>query len=213
MVMKENDIKAIWMNAHKKNQAIMENPDTIRTLMKKSHCHIITKITNEFKLKIAVFSVSLLAIVGIMVYAFVFLKLSFPLSGILSLIVCSLFLAFMLISEIMRFIFFKSQDDNKSIKDSTINYRTRLKRIKSFDFYSILILCYGIACLFAFGYLFNFVGIKDFFQSAELSGLLITFILLLLIVPWLMKSSINKRYSKFDISLKSTMDYFGNEVS
>lgn len=211
--MKQNDIKTIWMNAHKKNQAIMENPDTIRRLMKKSHSHIITKIMNEFKLKIAVYSISLFTILGVIFYAFVILKLYFPLSGVLPLIIGSLFLTFMLISEIMRFSFFKSHDDNKSLKDSSIDYRTRLKRIKSFDFYIILALCYGIACLFSFGYLLNFVGIKDFSQSAELSGLLIIFIILLLIVPWLMKSGINKRYNKFDISLKSTRDYLNDEVS
>ena len=207
MVMKENDIKTLWMNAHKFNQSIMENPDDIRELISKSHSHIINKIMNEFKLKIAVYSISLLTILGVIFYAFVILKLSFPLSGVVPLIIGSLFLTFMLISEIIRFNFFKSQDDNISIKDSSINYRARLKKIKSFDFYSILALCYGIACLFALGYLFNFVAIKDFSQSAELSGLLITFIILLLIVPWILKSIIFKRYNKIDFSLNSTMDY------
>lgn len=207
--MKENELKNIWKNAHKKNQDVMENPETIKKLMQKSHCHIISKIMKEFKLRIVVYSISLLTILGIMLYAFVFLKLSFPLSGILPFVVGSLFLAFMLISEIIRFSFFKSQDDSKSIKDSTTNYITRLKRIKSFDFYLILALCYGIACLFAFGYLFNFGGMKDFSQSTELSGLLIAFVLLLLFVPWLMKSSINRRYSKFEVNLESTMDFLG----
>lgn len=211
--MKENDIKTIWMNVHKNNQVTMENPDAIKKLMHRTHSRVISKVMNEFRLRIVIYSISLLTIIGIMLYAFVFLKLSFPLSGILPLVIGSLFLAFMLISEIMRFIFLKSQDDNKSIKDITMDYRTKLKRIKLFDFYIILGLCYGIACLFTYGFLLDFRGFKTFSQLTELSGLLITFILLLLIVPWLMKSSINKRYSKFDISLKSTMDYLGDEVS
>ena len=211
--MKENDLKTIWMNAHKNNQVVIENPNTIRKLMQKSHCNTISKIMNEFKLRISVYSISLLTILGIIIYAFVFLKLSIPITGILPFIFGSVFLAFMLVSEIMRFIFFKSQDDNNTVKQSTINYRARLKRIKSFDLYIIVALCYGIASLFILGYLLNLGGIKDFSQTAELSGLLITFIILLLIVPWLMKSSINKRYNKFDISLKSTIDYLGDEVS
>src|SRR5690554_1284160 len=213
MVMKENDLKTIWMNTHKKNQDIMENPSTIRRLMQKSHCSIISKIMNEFKLRISVYSISLLTILGIALYAFVYLQISFPLTGMLPFIAGSLFLTFMLISEIMRFTFFKSQDDNKSIKDSAINYKARLKKIKLFNFYIILSLCYTIAGLFIFGYLLNLFGIRDFSQFAGLSSLLITFIILLLIVPWLMKTSINKRYNRFDISLKSTIDYLGDEAS
>lgn len=211
--MKENDIKSIWVNAHRTNQFVMESPYAIKKLMQKSHSGIILKIMKEFKIRIYIYSISLITILGITLYAFVFLKIRFPLSGILPFVAGSLFLTFKLISEIMRFNFFKGQDDNNSIKNSTINYKTRLKRIKLFDFYIILVLCYGIASLFTFGYLLNIGRIKVFFQSSELLGLLISFIILLLIIPWLMKFSVNKRYIQHDISLKSTMDYLDDKVS
>lgn len=211
--MKEYDIKTIWMNIHKNNLSNIENPVTFKKLMQQSHSRIITKVMNEFKLRILIYLISLLAILGIVVYAFVYLKLNCSFLVILPFAIAGLFLTFKVISEVIRYIVLNNQDDNKPIKEATANLRNRLKKIKAFDFYINLSLCYGIAGLFTMGYLFDFGGFKIFFQSTQQSGLFTIFILILLVIPWIMRTSTERRYQKYDLSLKSTVDYLSDDAS
>ena len=211
--MKENDLKSIWCTIHEKNQDYVGNLETLKARMKKSHSKTISKIINELKLKILIYSIALFTLIGLILYAFVYLSIELSLSISLPFILVGSFLIFKVISEINRYLVFNNRNDNLSIKDSTIFCRKRLDKIKNIDYYITFVLCYGIAIIYSLGYIFNISGLKEFAQSIGLSVLLSVFIFLLFVIPWIIRKSFNQRYTNFSLILKSTLDYLDDDVS
>jgi amino acid transporter len=211
--MKENNLKLIWRNIHEINQDNMETPDTLKICMQKSHSKIISKIMNELKLKILIYSVSLFVLISLILYAFVYLNIEASNSIFLPFVLAGSFLIFKVVSEINRYLVFNNRNDNLSIKDSTIIFRKKLERIKNIDYYITFALCYGIAIIFLFSYIFNLIGIKEFIQTTGLSILLFVFVLLLFTLPWIIRKSFYQRYTNLSLNLKNTLNYFDDDVS
>ena len=125
--MKQNDLKSSWQQIHKYNQGRIDNPDTLSAIIRKPHGQIITKIMNDFKLKISIYSFVFLTLIGLMFYAFVYLKIQLSVSLILPFILAGLFLIFKVVSEIIRYLVFNSQNDNLSIKEASVFFYMKTK--------------------------------------------------------------------------------------
>ncbi len=211
--MKENNLKIIWQNIHEITQENMENSDTLKICMQKSHSKTIAKIMNELKLKILIYSIALLVLISLILYAFVYLNIEISNSIFLPFVLAGSFLIFKVVSEINRYSVLNNRNDNLSIKDSTTIFRKKLERIKNIDYYVTFAICYGIAIIFLFGYIFNLIGIKDFIQSTGLSILLFVFVFLLFSVPWIIRKSFYQRYTNLSTNLKHTLNYFDDDSS
>ena len=159
--MKEFDLEKAWAMVHnhenKRNLSFSE----FRPIIRKSHSNLIHKITKEVKLKIIVFLVSLLIILGMCSYAFVFLGIRLSTELILPFSVAGVFPLFLLTSEINRYTLLNQYCDECTINESSRYILKTLNRILRIDFYVALSFCYGLSLSFiaAFYYLCPTYGI------------------------------------------------------
>jgi len=174
---------------------------------------MISKVMKGLKLKILVYFISLFTLLGLAIYGFTYLNIQLSNSIGLPFFLAGLFLLFKLSSEAIRLIVLNSQRDDLTLKEANIYLIKKLRRIKSVDFYFHLLLFYTIAIFFLFSYLFNINNLKSWAQSTNLTGLLITFVCLLFITPWLIRKFDNHRYHHIINHLKKSLNYLDEEGS
>lgn len=189
------------------NKDMIGEPVNIEKIRGLEHAKSISRFLTDLKVKIAVYSTALLTLIGILIYAFVYLNLGISIPMILPFVVAGLFLFSMVTSGLIRLYILTKESNKFSIKESAIFFSKRLKKIKLIDFVIYLSLCYTLALGFAFGYLTNFDGIKLFFNPGEMKILLVVFISILLIIPWVIKNSFNQRYRDLFSYLDEVINY------
>ncbi|MCF8358858.1 MAG: hypothetical protein K9H26_08880 [Prolixibacteraceae bacterium] len=167
----------------------------------------------EIKLKIFIYSTSLLTLIGLVIYGFIYLKIELSTAIVLPFMFAGLFLIFKSSSEIVRYSILNNQMDNLPIKEAGIYFGERLAKIIKIDFIIYLALFYSMGIFFLLGLFLNIGGIKAWAISTNLSSLLFIFSFLLFITPWLIRKILNQRYKDVNLNLKNSIDYYIDEAS
>jgi hypothetical protein len=205
--MDKNDLKSMWHDAHyTKNESTFPK-DFLQATIALKHSKAISKSLLDIKLKVILYALILLIYAGLMIYALVFLKLSLSVNSLVPLTLAGIFLMTTASSEIVRLLVMTKTADNLSIKDSSLVFCRKLKRIKTTDFVIFVIFFYLSAILLIFSYLTDIGSISNLSWSsgivpAPLIGILI---LMLLSIPWFIKYQNNRRYKKLLSDLNETV--------
>jgi hypothetical protein len=197
--MEKNDIKLMWEEINLAN--VSSNEVNLEEIIKKSHSKIILKTLNLQKTKMLISSSVLITYAGLMIYAFVILKLNLSIQSVIPLSLTGLFLFIKTIFEINGFRLLQSTKSDIAIKESILSFKQKLNHIKMIEFIATLISCYG----WAIGIIW--VVINDFNGLIKgLLPLLIFLILILLIIPWYIKY-FHPQYKKLHTSLDKDIEF------
>jgi len=196
--MDKNDLKSMWQVAHYTKGESNLSIESIEKTMALKHSRVISKSLLDVKIKVLLYALIFLIYVGLMIYAFVYLRLNLSVNSLVPLALAGIFLLIGVTSEIVRLLVLTKTADNLSLKDSSLVFCKKLKRIKTTDFIIYLVIFYLVAILILYNYLTDIGGVKNLSWYNEiipvpLSGILI---LMLLSVPWFIKYLNNRRYKK-----------------
>lgn len=194
--MDNNDLKSIWHNANYMHCENNFSGVNIEEILRFKHSKAISKTLNDIKLKILISVLILMIYTGLMIYAFLYLKVNLSINSLVPLALVGIFLIIITSSEFVRLLVMTRKADNFSIKESMFIFCKRLRRIKSVDFIIYLVFFYLSAALIIFNYLQDIGGVKNFSRGSEIVPvpLLSMLIIMLLLVPWFIKYQNNRRY-------------------
>jgi len=196
--MDKNDLKTMWQEAHYTKSEINFSEEGFEKTILLKHSKAISRSLSDIKLKVLLYTLLFLIYTGLMIYAFVYLRLNLSLSSLVPIMLAGVFLFLSASSEFVRLLVLTRTADNLSVKDSLVAFARTLKRIKAVDFIIILVFFYLSAFLIVYNYLADIGGIKNLSQGRELIPLpfLGILILMLLSVPWFIRYLNNQRYKK-----------------
>lgn len=202
--MEKDNIKLIWQKMHSYNDPI-DDVD-IERIIKKKHSEIIVEALNVQRLKIMLYSVVSIVYIGLIVYAFVILKLNLSAQAIIPLSLAGLFLLVKTVFEINGFRLLNSTTCDDSVKESILAFKQKLDNIRMIDFISALVYCYSwvvgiVLILFA-----DFAGLAKSWLP-----FLVFLILIFLIIPWLMKY-FHPRYKNLYMELDKSIKFLNSTV-
>lgn len=211
--MDENDLKSMWREAH---YTISENnfsKVSIEKAMRLKHSKVISKILLDVKLKVLLNTLIFLIYVGLMIYAFVYLRLNLSVNSLVPLALVGIFLLVTATSEFVRLLVLTKTADNLSLKASLLIFYKKLKRIKTTDFILYMIFFYSSVIMIIFNYLTDIGGVKNLSWGTEIVPvpLLGILILMLLSVPWFIKYQNNQRYKKLFSNLKESVHQLNDQ--
>jgi len=202
--MENIDLKTMWQKAHIQNHNNICAGANIEEIIRKNHSKTISKVLSDIKLKILLYSGFLTIFIGLMLYAFVYLRLNLAISSILTFAVVGLFLLVQITSEIIRLLVLTKNADNLTVRESIIYFRKKLNRIKTFDFLSYIILLYLAAIWIIRSYIQDIGGVRNLSGFNEFQPLILIIIPILLLTPWLIRYQNNQRYKKIDSDLNDS---------
>jgi hypothetical protein len=211
--MDKNDLKSMWRDAHyTKSESNFFKEDLEKTMALK-HSKAISKSLLDVKLKVLLSTLIFLIYIGLMIYAFVFLKLNLSVNSLAPLGLVGLFLLITATSEFVRLLVLTKTADNLSLKDSSLVFCKKLKRIKKTDFIIYMVFFYLSASLIVYNYLKDPGGFDHLSQGDEIipAPLLGILVLMLLSVPWLIKYQNNHRYRKLFSNLKESVHQLNDQ--
>lgn len=205
--MDKNDLKSMWRAAHYSKNESNFSREILQESIVMKHSKAISKSLLDVKLKIILYAMIFLIYAGLMIYAFIFLKLILSVRSLVPLALVGIFLILTASSELVRLLVLTRTADNLSLRDSSVVFCRKLKRITTSDFIIYVIFFYLSAILIIFNYLADIGGVKNLSWSAgtvpaQLIGILI---LMLLSVPWFIKYQNNRRYKKLFSNLNETL--------
>ena len=204
--MDKNYLKSMWRDAHYTNSEISFSKVSIEEAMSLKHSKIISKTLLDVKLKVLLFALIFIIYVGLMIYAFLYLRLNFSINSLVPLTLVGIFLLITATSEFVRLLVLTKTADNLSLKDSLLVFNKKLNRIKTTDFIIYMVFFYLAAFLITFNYLMDIGGVKNLSWSTEIVPvpLLGILILMLLSVPWFIKYQNNQVYKKMFSNLRES---------
>ena len=211
--MDKNDLKSMWRDAHyTKSESNFSKEDLEKTMALK-HSKAISKSLLDVKLKVLLYTLIFLIYVGLMTYAFVYLRLNLSVNSLVPLMLVGVFLLVTATSEFVRLLVLTKTADNLSLKDSLLVFCKKLKRIKTTDFIIYMVFFYLSAILIIYNYLTDIGGVKNLSRGDEivpvpLFGILI---LMLLSIPWFIKYLNNQRYKKLFSNLKESVHQLNDQ--
>ena len=212
--MDKKDLKSIWRDAHNPNFEINFSKVSIEEAMSLKHSKIISKTLLDVKLKVLLFALIFIIYVGLMIYAFLYLRLNFSINSLVPLTLVGIFLLITATSEFVRLLVLTKTADNLSLKDSLLVFNKKLNRIKTTDFIIYMVFFYLAAFLITFNYLMDIGGVKNLSWSTEIVPvpLLGILILMLFSVPWFIKYLNNQRYKKLFSDLNESVHQLSTKV-
>jgi hypothetical protein len=211
--MDKNDLKSMWRDAHyTKSESNFSKEDLEKTMALK-HSKAISKSLLDVKLKVLLYTLIFLIYVGLMTYAFVYLRLNLSVNSLVPLMLVGVFLLVTATSEFVRLLVLTKTADNLSLKDSLLVFCKKLKRIKTTDFIIYMVFFYLSAILIIYNYLTDIGGVNNLSRGDEivpvpLFGILI---LMLLSIPWFIKYLNNQRYKKLFSNLKESVHQLNDQ--
>ena len=205
--MDKDDLKLRWQEANYNNSENNLNKEGLEKTMALKHCRVISKSLLDVKIKVLLYALIFLIYIGLMIYAFVYLRLNLSVNSLVPLALAGIFLLICATSEIVRLLVLTKTADNLSLKDSSLVFYKKLKRIKTTDFIIYLVIFYLFAILIIYNYLTDIGGVKNLSWHNEIVSLplLGTIILMLLSVPWFIKYLNNRRYKKLFSDLNESV--------
>ena len=207
------DLKSMWQDAHYKKLENNFSKDSLEKTMALKHSKAISKSLLDVKLKVILYTLICIIYIGLMIYAFVYLKLSLSVNSLVPLALVGIFLLITATSEFVRLLVLTKTADNLSLKDSLLVFNKKLKRIKTTDFIIYLVFFYLAAFLITFNYLTDIGGGKNLSWSTEIVPvpLLGILILMLLSVPWFIKYLNSQRYKKLFSNLMDSVHQLNDQ--
>ena len=205
--MDKNDLKSMWRDAHYTKSESNFSKESLEKTMALKHSKAISKSLLDVKIKVLLYALIFLIYIGLMIYAFVYLRLNLSVNSLVPLALAGIFLLICATSEIVRLLVLTKTADNLSLKDSSLVFYKKLKRIKTADFIIYLVIFYLFAILIIYNYLTDIGGVKNLSWHNEIVPLplLGTIILMLLSVPWFIKYLNNRRYKKLFSDLNESV--------
>jgi hypothetical protein len=213
--MDKNDLKSMWRDAHYTNSEINFSKVSIEEAMSSKHSKVVSKTLLDVKLKVLLNTLIFIIYIGLMTYAFLYLRLNLSINSLVPLALVGIFLLITATSEFVRLLVLTKTADNLSLKDSSLVFCKKLKRIKTTDFIIYMVFFYLSAALIIYNYLTDIGGIKNLSWSNEIVPvpLLGILILMLLSVPWFIKYQNNRRYKKLFSNLKESVYQLNDQSS
>jgi hypothetical protein len=211
--MDKNDLKSMWRDAHyTKSESDFSKEGLEKTIALK-HSKAISKSLLDVKLKVFLNTLIFLIYVGMMIYAFVYLRLNLSVNSLVPLAVVGIFLLVTATSEFVRLLVLTKTADNLSLKDSSVVFCKKLKRIKTTDFIIYMVFFYLSAILIVFNYLKDIGGVKNLSWDSEIVPipLLGILVIMLLSVPWFIKYLNNQRFKKLFSNLKESVHQLNDQ--
>jgi len=204
--MDKNDLKSMWQDIHYTKSENNFSNESLEKTMSMKHSKAISKSLLDVKLKVLLYTLIFLIYVGLMIYAFVYLRLNLSLNSLVPLALVGIFLLVTTTSEFVRLLVLTKTADNLSLKDSLLVFCKKLKIIKTNDFIIYLVFFYLSAILIIFNYLKDIGGVKNLswdtgIVPVPLLGLLV---IMLLSVPWFIKYQNNQRYKRLFSNLRES---------
>jgi hypothetical protein len=211
--MDKNDLKSMWRDAHYTKSDSHFSEESLEKTMALKHGKAISKSLLDVKIKVLLYALIFLIYVGLMIYAFVFLRLNLSVNSLVPLALVGIFLLISVTSEIVRLLVLTKTADNLSLKDSSLVFYKKLKRIKTTDFIIYLVMFYLSAILIIYNYLTDIGGVKNLSWYNEIVPvpLLAMLILMLLSVPWFIKYLNNRRYKKLFSDLNESVHQLSDQ--
>ena len=211
--MDKNDLKSIWQDIHYTKSENNFSNESLEKTMSMKHSKAISKSLLDVKLKVLLYTLIFLIYVGLMIYAFVYLRLNLSVNSLVPLVLAGIFLLISATSEFVRLLVLTKTADNLSLKDSLLVFCKKLKIIKTTDFIIYLVFFYLSAILIIFNYLKDIGGVKNLSLDTEIVPvpLLGILILMLLSVPWFIKYLNNQRYKKLFSNLKESVHQLNDQ--
>jgi hypothetical protein len=211
--MDKNDLKPMWHDAHHKNSEIDFSEASIEEVLNMKHSKVILKTLSDVKLKVVLYALIFIIYIGLMTYAFLYLKLKLSVNSIIPLALAGIFLLMSATSEFVRLLVLTRTADSFSLKESIVVFCKRVKRIKTTDFIIYLAFFYLSAVLIIFNYLKDIGGVKNLswdtvIVPVPLSGILV---IMLLSLPWLIKYQDNQRYKKLFSELRESAQQLNDQ--
>ncbi|HEY5533488.1 MAG TPA: hypothetical protein VIL99_00910 [Ignavibacteria bacterium] len=205
--MDKNDLKSMWRDAHYTKSESNFSKESLEKTMALKHSKAISKSLLDVKIKVLLYALIFLIYIGLMIYAFVYLRLNLSVNSLVPLVLVGIFLLITATSEFVRLLVLTKTADNLSLKDSSLVFYKKLKRIKTTDFIIYLVIFYLFAILIIYNYLTDIGGVKNLSWHNEIVSLplLGTIILMLLSVPWFIKYLNNRRYKKLFSDLNESV--------
>jgi Flp pilus assembly protein TadB len=207
------DLKSMWQDAHYKNSENNFSKDSLEKTMALKHSKAISKSLLDVKIKVILYTLIFIIYIGLMIYAFVYLRLSLSVNSFVPFALVGIFLLITATSEFVRLLVLTKTADNLSLKDSLLVFCKKLKRIKTTDFIIYMVFFYLYAILIIYNYLTDIRGIKNLSWGNEIVPvpLLIILIIMLLSVPWFIRYQNNRRYKKLFSNLKEAVHLLNDQ--
>lgn len=205
--MSKNDLKIFWQDAHAIKQEDIYDKLDIRKTLEMNHSKMISKVLSDIKLKILSYSLILIIFVCLMIYALGYLGLNLSTNTLVLFAFVCLFILIKTTSEINRLLILTKTSNNLSVKASIQFFRNKMIRIKIIDFISYLFYFYSLAIWSTNNYIKDIGGIQNLSWGNAFQVLLLVFLLMLLLIPWLIKYQHNHRYRKLYSDLNDSTDF------
>ena len=129
--MNNSDLKSMWQDAHYKTSENYFSYDKLEEIMSLKHGKVISRSLLDLKLKILLYTLIFFIYLGLMIYAFIFLRLNISVKSIVPLALAGIFLLITATSEFLRFLVLTKTADNLSLKESSLVICKKLRRIKT----------------------------------------------------------------------------------
>jgi|AGTN01.2.fsa_nt_gi hypothetical protein len=204
------DLKKLWSETHAKTQQTIHDDVNIRKTLKMNHSKIISKVLSDLKLKIFGYSLMLIILTSLMVYALVYLNLKLSANTLILFSFIGLFFIIKIISIINRWLIMTKTINNLSVKESILFFRKKLNRIKIIDFLSYLIYFYTLAICLIYNYINDIGGVKNLSWDNEIQTLVLIAVIILLSIPWLIKYQHNQSYKKLYSNLNDSVNFLND---
>jgi hypothetical protein len=211
--MDKNDLKSVWRNAHYTNSEINFSKVSIEEAIRLKHSKVISKTLLDVKLKVLLYTLIFIIYIGLMIYAFLYLRLNLSINSLVPLALVGIFLLITTTSEFVRLLVLTKIADNLSLKDSLLVFCKKLKRIKTMDFIIYMVFFYLSDTLIICNYLTDIGGVNNLSWGNEVVPipLLGILILMLLSVPWFIKYQDNQRYKKLFSNLNDSVHQLNDQ--
>src|SRR5665647_26553 len=184
--MDKNDLKSMWRDAHYTKSESNFSKESLEKTMALKHSKAISKSLLDVKIKVLLNTLIFLIYVGLMIYAFVYLRLNLSVNSLVPLALVGIFLLVTATSEFVRLLVLTKTADNLSLKDSSVVFCKKLKRIKTTDFIIYMVFFYLSAILIVINYLKDIGGVKNLSWDTDIVPvpLLGILVIMLLFKPW-----------------------------
>jgi hypothetical protein len=211
--MDKNDLKSMWRDYHYTKSESNFSKESLEKTMALKHSKVISRSLLDVKIKVLLYALIFLIYVALMIYAFVYLRLSLSVNSLVPLALVGIFLLVTATSEFVRLLVLTKTVDNLSLKDSSLVFCKKLKRIKTTDFIIYMVFFYLSAILIIYNYLTEIGGVKNLSLGNEIVAvpLLGILILMLLSVPWFIKYLNNQRYKKLFSNLMDSVHQLNDQ--
>jgi len=204
--MENNKLTSLWRFVQDKELNISSEIN-VEEIIKKEHCMVLGKLHHNAWKEMIVSLVLLAVWIGLLLYAYVYLNLSFTFSTNWLFGIVFLFLLFSALMGVKKYYLFRNQNRTSTIRESFLSFRKRAIRANMFYLIVLTVYFYLLTARIILVVVNDFKGIS---QSGMLYPMLFV-ILMLAGIPWLIRMENKHRYRKLFRNLDESLQTLDNE--